>query len=247
MNEHRDSRVDELIDALRRDESPSDARLEAGLGRLQGAIASAPAGAAGVAGASKLVVGACIVASAIAVGWFALGGGGGGEPAATRPAASKSAQVVEREESSVVSTIPAEAIAVPDEARAAAVAPPAAADEVAVATDVAPDPPAARAREVGKKKPSDAGTASGDLEAELALLQAATAALTSGDPRRALAQIDTHRRRYPGSALVDERELLRARALCDAGDRKGARKAAEAVLKRNPDTHLAARLRSVCE
>lgn len=56
-----------------------------------------------------------------------------------------------------------------------------------------------------------------DLEAESALLREALTALTAGDAAQALASVDTYAVRFPHGALALEVEVLRARALAQAG------------------------------
>jgi outer membrane protein assembly factor BamD (BamD/ComL family) len=76
------------------------------------------------------------------------------------------------------------------------------------------------------------------------LLREARGALAAGDASRALALLDTHRARFPGSALAPEREAERVFALASAGRGDEARAAARAFLAAHPSGPLAARVRA---
>ena len=66
------------------------------------------------------------------------------------------------------------------------------------------------------------------LAAERAVLAAGAQALLKGDARAALLAVRTHRRRFAEGRLVEEREVLRIRALVAAGRRAEARVVAAA-------------------
>jgi hypothetical protein len=72
------------------------------------------------------------------------------------------------------------------------------------------------------------------LAAERMLLDEARAGLVQGDPERALARLDLHRRRYPGGLLAEERDAMLVEALAKAGRHEEARRAAEAFRARAP-------------
>jgi hypothetical protein len=57
----------------------------------------------------------------------------------------------------------------------------------------------------------------GGLAADLAVLDAADAALQGGRAREALAALERHARDVPASPLAPERAILRVRALCELG------------------------------
>jgi TolA-binding protein len=79
----------------------------------------------------------------------------------------------------------------------------------------------------------------GDLRSqELALLDVARAATMAGDSSTALAQIREHEQRFPRGSLVEEREVLKIRALFQAGRKNEAVRAAERMRKRFPRSAL---------
>lgn len=65
--------------------------------------------------------------------------------------------------------------------------------------------------------PTATATVSSSLSAERQLLDDAHAALTAGEPARALALLDEHTRRYPRPQLGEEREALAIQALATMG------------------------------
>ena len=83
--------------------------------------------------------------------------------------------------------------------------------------------------------------ADNSLAAELALLQLARDAAT---PALALAALDDHGRAFPNGQLADERELLRAEALCKLGRLDAARPVAEALLERHAS--MGSRVHTAC-
>jgi hypothetical protein len=84
------------------------------------------------------------------------------------------------------------------------------------------------------------------LRAELDLIAAAQAALSQGEPARALARIDEHAVRFPSGAFVQERLAIVAVAWCALGDRARGRAAAAQLAQRAPSSPLLARTRSAC-
>jgi hypothetical protein len=74
-----------------------------------------------------------------------------------------------------------------------------------------------------------------DPAAEVALLREAQAA-ASGAPARALTLLDEAERRFPRSALGQERTVIRVQALIAAGRRDEALARARALLDANPGT-----------
>jgi hypothetical protein len=81
---------------------------------------------------------------------------------------------------------------------------------------------------------------------EAALLRAAQAALSRGDGAGAMARLDEHASRFPGGALTEERQALRAHALCALGRAADARAAASAFVAQSPRSPLAAQVRRSC-
>ncbi|MCH9685399.1 MAG: hypothetical protein K0V04_28445 [Deltaproteobacteria bacterium] len=84
------------------------------------------------------------------------------------------------------------------------------------------------------------------LADENRLLGRARAALIDDQPRRALARLATHAKRYPEGVLAQERRALRAVALCEAGQRDKGAAAARAFLAAHPGAALAPRVRTTC-
>jgi hypothetical protein len=72
------------------------------------------------------------------------------------------------------------------------------------------------------------------LAAELALLEAARAALLADDPHTALEQLTRHRRRFPDGALAQEAATTRIDALCRQNNLDAAQREAEAFARRWP-------------
>lgn len=85
------------------------------------------------------------------------------------------------------------------------------------------------------------------LKFELAVLEQAQAALAEKKPEQALALLERHAREHPGARLREEREGLRAIALCEAGKPRQGRAEAKLFLRRHATSTLAVRVRSACE
>jgi hypothetical protein len=84
------------------------------------------------------------------------------------------------------------------------------------------------------------------LADENRLLARARAALIDAEPERALARLDEQARRFPDGVLSEERQALRAVALCEAGRDADGDAAANAFLREHPQAALAQRVRSAC-
>ncbi|MCA9708307.1 MAG: hypothetical protein KDK70_20820, partial [Myxococcales bacterium] len=84
------------------------------------------------------------------------------------------------------------------------------------------------------------------IEAELALLEHARRALAAHRPAEALASLDEHARRFPRGDLADARMASRVRALCQQGDRRGARAEADRLRRQHPGSALATGLDDPC-
>jgi hypothetical protein len=81
---------------------------------------------------------------------------------------------------------------------------------------------------------------------ELGIIERAQRALREGDAARALELLERHRRSHPDGALAQERELLRAQALCDTGRLGEARALAAEFLAARPESAYAGKMRRVC-
>lgn len=104
-------------------------------------------------------------------------------------------------------------------------------------TPVAPEAPRAVPR-----APAGAG-----LDAELALLRGARAALTAGTGAEALALLAEHERRFPGGHLAEERMVLRVQALCAVDRRAEARAAATRFAAQHPGSPHTATIADMCK
>jgi hypothetical protein len=85
-----------------------------------------------------------------------------------------------------------------------------------------------------------------DLDGEVRLLEGADAELRRGDAEAALAQLAEHAAKYPQGALADEREGIRAIALCRAGRSSEGKPLAERFLSATRKSSLATRVRTAC-
>lgn len=85
------------------------------------------------------------------------------------------------------------------------------------------------------------------LQAELTLLRAARAALTADDSAAALRLLGEHADKFPHGHLAEERMVLRAKALCEHGDRPRGREAIQQLLRAYPQSPNAATLTSRCQ
>jgi hypothetical protein len=118
---------------------------------------------------------------------------------------------------------------------------PAPLDEVEV-----PDPPEAP-KAAPRRKPTPAPSEPEPaLAAETKLLKRARASLTSGDTARCLAALAEHTRRFPSGVLAEEREALRAIALCTGDSDDGGTAAARTFSAKYPASPLLPRVRSAC-
>jgi hypothetical protein len=112
------------------------------------------------------------------------------------------------------------------------------ADTTAAGSPAAP-PSARPARRPASDDPAD-------LDAELALLRRARAALAEGRPADALTLLAEHARRFATGLLGEEAALLRVQALCETGARDQARAEAQAFARARPDSSHAKRIVRLC-
>jgi hypothetical protein len=104
---------------------------------------------------------------------------------------------------------------------------------------------AASGAEIGKPEPPAAPTGEKQAPAQLSeaeLLEQARAAL-AGDPGRALARANEHRRRFPGGVLVQEREVIAIKALRQLGRNAEADQRAAAFEKAFPGSAFQRKLK----
>jgi hypothetical protein len=119
-----------------------------------------------------------------------------------------------------------------------------------------PAPPQPRAVPAATATPSPAehehelvpqpAAAGSTLSEEARLIALAQRALSAGNPARALALIEEHRRSYAGGALAQERDAARVLVLCALGRSREARDARKQFLRDWPGSALTARVRSAC-
>ena len=129
--------------------------------------------------------------------------------------------------------------AAPDTAAAPVVPSPARADVPRAPSSPAAAPGAPAAAATGVVTTSS-------LDAEIALIRDARAALRGGDAARSLALLDEHDRRFPGGALSEDCAAERIYALCALGNADAARAAAARFLADHPYSPHAASVRTSC-
>lgn len=105
--------------------------------------------------------------------------------------------------------------------------------------------PAATASGAAARPPSSAGPS--QFAAERQVLDEARDALVQGDPDRALARVETHRRRFLNPLLAEERDAMEVEALARAGRLAEARARAEQFKKRSPDSLFMPTVQSAVE
>ncbi len=108
---------------------------------------------------------------------------------------------------------------------------------------VAPEPPPPPQVEPRRRHPRRGRRAS--LAVQIAELRQAQVAFSQGAADDALRRIEAHRKKFPGSPLVEERDALEALASCRAG-RSAAAALARAFLKRYPRSPQADRVMNQC-
>jgi hypothetical protein len=223
-----------LLDAHRAHRRPSPGRADQTWSAIQGRIAAGGPGGGGATSVGKGWMLGVAAGGAVAVGvvaWLLAGSEPSqevSEAATVRQTLSVKAEQ-EPQPTPVAKPLPAEppaAIAIPERA-----------------PEESPRPAQARPR--GPKPPS-APSAATDITEELALISSAKALLASGNARGALAKTAEHEKKFPRGSLVDERKLLRIRALCEDGQKELARKEAARFLRRKPGAAISARVREAC-
>ncbi|HXU01554.1 MAG TPA: hypothetical protein VN903_11210 [Polyangia bacterium] len=109
-------------------------------------------------------------------------------------------------------------------------------------TDAPASAPALPVETAAAPAPTTAGAM---LTEELSALDHARLALTGGDARRAIEELDRYDRRFPSGRLQLEAEVLRIDALAKVGRKDDARRHADAFLRRHPNSVLATRVRAL--
>jgi hypothetical protein len=215
----------EVIDVARRARTPSDAQRDrAYQALLAGLSGGAAVGTAKVVGKSALVwlkwaiPAALVVASAGTYAWRA-----------------------HRDAAPIASATGAVPSIAPVAAPSAPLAP-AVDSSAAVAVDESPTPSALPAL----KPQASAKPNSDDLVQELSLLHQALAASRSGNAESALDLARQHAQRYPNSRLRNERDAIEVRSLCALGRAIDAKKIADRLRARAPNSPVSAALQDSC-
>jgi TolA-binding protein len=234
----------QLLLALKRDDTPSDADRERVRARVLAALAGgAGASALGLAGKSATAAPKAAFALAPAAKAVAVVGviGSGAlftlqQWSTTPPAATQLGAAVN------------------GAAATSSAAEPPAPQETAALTPSAPDvqaeapvqghdsPPVTRASAKNMNSPRAA-----DLDAEVRLLRAAQQALAAGRYPEALGKLSEHAQRYPRGLLRNEREASRSIALCQSGQLSAGQSRARTYLGSAADAPLATRVRKACK
>ena len=214
----------EVIDVARRARTPNDAQRDRSYAALLAGLAGGGAlGTAKVAGKATLIWLKWLVPTALVA---AAGAGTYAWHTLHQPSVVASAHTVQQ---------PARPpLAVPT-----TVAPPESSAPL-VASD-APAPSAAPSVKQALPKPS-----SDDLVQELSLLHQALAASRSGNAASALDLARQHAQRYPNSRLRNECDAIEVRSLCSLGRAPEAKKIADRMRARAPNSPVSAALQDTC-
>lgn len=108
-----------------------------------------------------------------------------------------------------------------------------------------PSAQASSQTETDKHAPMPAMSAS-MLEAEVALIRDARAALSRDDAAHAIALLDDHARRFPSGAMSQDRDALQVFATCASGQPEAARELATRFLSLHAGSPYAASVRASC-
>jgi hypothetical protein len=129
----------------------------------------------------------------------------------------------------------------------------------AAQAEEAPPARAARARRASARAPkatepadttraiASAQSSEAAGEAELSLMRRAIAQLNAGAPRSALELLSQHAARYPNGVMSEERDGLRAIALCKEGDLVQGKASALSFLRMYAGSAMAGRVRGACK
>jgi hypothetical protein len=121
--------------------------------------------------------------------------------------------------------------------------------EAKPALDLAAERAVKRATVPGSAPSSDAMARERELPAksdDLALIEAAEAALRAGEPVRALALLRQHEQRFADAPTAEEREALRVLSLCALGRASEGRGARWAFLRAHPRSAYRERIENAC-
>lgn len=198
----------------------------------------------GVAGGSKLFVGALAVAAATLV---TVGAAVSMKPA-SQPPSTPPAETV-----AAATTAPPQRSALPPEAKPLPPPPAAAASEreeptARASTPARTRPPRSRPAPPPKQPaPTEvAADPAYDLAADTKLLQDANKALRDGQPAQALQRLAEHERRFPRPAQPDLRTAVWIGALCAQDRPADAKRRAAALRRTRPNSPLLPRIEATC-
>ena len=207
-----------------------------------GSGAAVPMGSAGVAFATKLVAVVLVVGAAA-----------GGTTAVVRHQQAMHASAAEVTTVHVASNVPRDLQA--PQARPPMPLPPTLATALATIEPTSPPaltpPPAAAlspapSPTIATALTTETASAPSSLDAEIALVRDARAALRGGDAARALALLDEHTRRFSRGALAEDCDAERIYALCALGRSSEARSLASRFLTSHPASPHGASVRASC-
>jgi TolA-binding protein len=89
------------------------------------------------------------------------------------------------------------------------------------------------------------GASGPGIEAQIALIDRARAAVAAHEPAQAMSALSEYQRRFPGGVLTQEATLLRIEALVAQGDQASAARLGRQFLARYPRSQLAARVKTL--
>ncbi len=171
-------------------------------GTAMGGVGAAAVGAK--SGLGLAAIGAGVIAGVLGIGVVARGLGDGGDPPATAPT-----------HANAVESAPTPTRADPPRADAPSSVEPAVAPPSVVVASPLREVAAASIADPATR--ADRASEPGGLAADIAVLDAADAALQRDAPQEALALLERHTSDAPASPLAPERAVLRVRALCALG------------------------------
>ena len=235
-----------LIDAANSFDDPTDAdreRIRAGVLMRVGSVAAVGTAAITAAKASSAAAsaGPLIASTLTSAGLFSAAAIKVGAVVVIGALASAGAYVALRPVHPPVSApaVKAALVAAP----VAVVAPAAAVD---TGSSAAIDPAELPAADDAKPSPARLHARPVDLEGEMKLLRTADAALRRGDSAAALVAINKDAALHPAGVLSQEREGVRAIALCSGGNVSQGQAAARKFLASTAKSPLSSRIRSAC-
>lgn len=102
-----------------------------------------------------------------------------------------------------------------------------------------------RAASLGPSPRTSTTARAPDIQAQIALIDRARAAVAGGNPTGALTALDDYASRFPNGVLGQEAAMLRIEALLARGDKSGAARVGKRFLEQHPRSALAPRVRAL--